>query len=141
VNVKKIYFIAAALVASYMLGGCMSTGVEVKPEQTSDFRQGVTTRAEVLGRLGTPTTQATMPDGSTMLIYSFAASQARPASFIPLVGAFAGGADARSSMVEFVFTPDGVLKSSSSSTSQSGSQMGTTTTNQSIPTDQPRKVQ
>ncbi|MGB8422221.1 MAG: hypothetical protein WCE85_38655 [Paraburkholderia sp.] len=76
-----------------------------------------------------------------MLIYAFSAAQARPASFIPIVGAFAGGADARSSMVSFQFTPAGVLKSSSSTTSQSGSQLGTTTTNTPMQTDQPRTVQ
>jgi outer membrane protein assembly factor BamE (lipoprotein component of BamABCDE complex) len=130
---------AALLCAA--LAGCMSTGVEVRPDQTADFRNGVTTRADVLARLGAPTTQATLPDGSTMLVYAFSAAQARPASFIPIVGAFAGGADARSSMASFQFAPDGVLKSSSSSSSQSGSQLGTTTTSQPVQTAQPRTVQ
>lgn len=119
----------------------MSTGVEVRPDQTADFRNGVTTRQEVVARLGNPTTQATLPDGSTMLVYAFSAAQARPASFIPIVGAFAGGADARSSMVSFQFAPDGLLKSSSSTSSQSGSQLGTTTTSQPMQTAQPRTVQ
>jgi outer membrane protein assembly factor BamE (lipoprotein component of BamABCDE complex) len=130
-----------ALALCAALAGCMSTGVEVKPEQTADFRAGITTRQQVLSRLGIPTTQATLPDGSTMLVYAFSAAQARPASFIPIVGAFVGGADARSSMVSFRFGPDGVLKSSSSSASQSGSQLGTTTTTAPMQTDQPRQVQ
>ncbi|WP_207000674.1 hypothetical protein [Trinickia mobilis] len=130
-----------ALSLCVALAGCVSSGVEVKPEQTSDFRAGVTTRQEVISRLGTPTTQATLPDGSTMLVYSFSAAQARPASFIPILGAFVGGADARSSMVSFQFTPAGVLKGSSSTSSQSGSQMGTTTTTTPMQTDQPRQVQ
>jgi outer membrane protein assembly factor BamE (lipoprotein component of BamABCDE complex) len=131
----------AVVLLTVALAGCVSSGVEVKPEQTSDFRPGVTTRQEVVARLGNPTTTATLPDGSTMLVYAFSAAQARPASFIPIIGAFAGGADARSSMVSFQFTPAGVLKSSSSTASQSGSQLGTTTTNTPMQTDQPRTVQ
>jgi outer membrane protein assembly factor BamE (lipoprotein component of BamABCDE complex) len=131
----------AILVLAVALAGCVSSGVEVKPEQTSDFRPGVTTRQQVVARLGNPTTTATLPDGSTMLVYAFSAAQARPASFIPIVGMFAGGADARSSTVSFQFTPAGVLKSSSSTTSQSGSQLGTTTTDTPLKVDQPRQAQ
>jgi outer membrane protein assembly factor BamE (lipoprotein component of BamABCDE complex) len=133
--------IVGAVLLSVALAGCVSSGVEVKPEQTANFRPGVTTRQEVLAKLGNPTTSSTLPDGSTMLVYAFSAAQARPASFIPIVGAFVGGADAHSSMVSFQFTPAGVLKSSSSATSQSGSQMGTTTTTSPMQTDQPRQVQ
>lgn len=137
----RLHIAAAALAATCALTGCMSTGVEVRSDQTADFHNGVTTRAEVLARLGTPTTQATLPDGSTMLVYAFSAAQARASSFIPIVGAFVGGADAHSSMVSFQFTSDGLLKSSSSTSSQSGSQLGTTTTTQPMQTAQPRTVQ
>jgi outer membrane protein assembly factor BamE (lipoprotein component of BamABCDE complex) len=137
---KGIRVITLALLVG-MLAGCVSSGVEVKPEQTANFQPGVTTRQEVVARLGNPTTVSTLPDGTVMMVYAFSAAQARPASFIPIVGAFVGGADARSSMVSFQFTPAGVLKSSSSTTSQSGSQLGTTTTNTPMQTDQPRTAQ
>jgi outer membrane protein assembly factor BamE (lipoprotein component of BamABCDE complex) len=130
-----------AILLCAVLVGCMSAGVEVKPEQTSDVRPGVTTRDQVISRLGAPTSTSTLPDGSTMLVYSFVAARARPASFIPIVGAFVSGADSRSSMVSFQFTPDGILKGSSSSATQSGAQLGTTTTDAPMQTDQPRQVQ
>lgn len=44
-----------------------------------------------------------------MLIYSFSHAQARPASFIPVVGLFAGGADVRSSSVVLTFDRLGIL--------------------------------
>lgn len=122
------------------LAGCMSTGVKVDPDQAAAFRPGVTTKQEVVSRLGAPTVQSTLPDGTSILVYSFAAAQARPASFIPIVGMFAGGADVKSSSYSFQFGPDGVLKGLSSTAAQSGSQMGTTTATP-MQTDQPRKVQ
>jgi hypothetical protein len=133
--------LCAAACAAALLSGCMSSGVEVKPEQTASFRPGVTTDHEVVARLGAPTARTTLPDGSTIMTYAFSAAQARPASFIPIIGAFAGGADARSSAVTFRFGPDHLLQGSSSTSSQSGTQLGTTTTTAPLTTDQPRQVQ
>lgn len=128
--------IALSLVIS--LAGCMSTGVEVSQDQTSSFKTGTTTQQEVVARLGAPTSRTSLPDGSSMMVYSFAAAQARPASFIPIVGAFVGGADSRSSMVMFQFAPNGTLKSTTRSDSAMGSRMGTVTTDASMDTAQPR---
>ena len=129
-----------ALVLSLVitLAGCMSTGVEVRQDQTASFKTGSTTTQDVVSRLGAPTSRTSLPDGSSMLVYSFAAAQARPASFIPIVGMFAGGADSRSSMVMFQFAPDGTLKSTTRSDSAMGSRMGTVTTDASMATAQPR---
>lgn len=128
--------IALSLVIS--LAGCMSTGVEVSQDQTSSFKTGTTTQQEVVARLGAPTSRTSLPDGSSMMVYSFASAKARPASFIPIVGAFVGGADSRSSMVMFQFAPDGTLKSTTRSDSAMGSRMGTVTTDASMDTAQPR---
>jgi len=119
------------------LAGCMSTGVEVSQDQTSSFRTGSTTASDVVTHLGAPTSRSTMPDGSQVMVYSFAASQVHAASFIPIVGAFVGGADTRSSMVMFQFAPDGTLKATTRSDSAMGSRMGTVTTNADMSTAQP----
>jgi hypothetical protein len=131
----------AALILCVFVTGCSSTGVEVKPEQTADFRPGVTTRQDVLARLGPPTGQSTNSDGTTVLVYSFAASKVRPSTFIPFVGAFVGGADTRASSVAFSFDPNGKLVRSSSSSSAIGSALGTTTTSDPMDTNQPRQPQ
>lgn len=126
-----------ALALAVALTGCMSTGVEVSQDQTASFKTGSTTANDVVTRLGPPTSRSTMPDGSQVLVYSFAASKARPASYIPIVGAFVGGADTRSSMVMFQFAPDGTLKATTRSDSAMGSRMGTVTTNADMSTAQP----
>jgi hypothetical protein len=127
--------LALSLIA--VLTGCMSTGVEVSQEQTASFKTGSTTQQDVVTRLGPPTSRTTMPDGSQVMVYSFAASQARAASFIPIVGAFVGGADSRASTVMFQFAPDGTLKATTRSDSAMGSRMGTVTTAAPMATAQP----
>jgi hypothetical protein len=51
-------------------------------------------------------------------------SQARPETFIPIIGGFIGGADAQSQSFSFVFGPNGMLRSGSNSQSRTGVGMG-----------------
>ncbi|SOY69413.1 conserved hypothetical protein [Cupriavidus taiwanensis] len=107
----------AVVVAGLMLAACVSTGVDVKPEHMSNFLPGFSTLDDVTTQLGPPSSQATLRDGSTILVYSFATSQPHPESFIPIIGPlFAGGA-IRASTVLFEFDPNGVLRSQRRTTS------------------------
>ncbi|WP_408382656.1 hypothetical protein [Paraburkholderia madseniana] len=117
-DMKRIY---AVIVLCSALAACISAGVDVKPEQLSSFKQGVTGLDEVVAVLGSPTAQTTLSDGSTVLIYSFVTSRPRPESFIPLIGPLFGGADTQSSTVVFEFDEYGVLTSQRRTTS-SGAQ-------------------
>src|SRR5882757_4441545 len=85
----KILLLGAAVV----LAGCVAGGVKVEERQLASFQKGQTTYAQVVGRLGAPTSSTLMPDGRRMIIYTYVQTQARPESFIPIVGAFVGGAD------------------------------------------------
>lgn len=109
-----------SLAICLLLAACAAAGVQVKPSQLSHFKKGVTTSEEVVATLGNPTTSNMMADGSQLLFYNYAAYQARPESFIPLVGAFVGGADVQSSMVWFQFGPDDRLTNYSASNSAIG---------------------
>ncbi|MBB2919673.1 hypothetical protein [Cupriavidus alkaliphilus] len=107
----------ALVVAGILLSACVSTGVDVKPEHLSNFLPGFSTLDEVTAQLGPPSSHATLRDGSTILVYSFATSQPHPESFIPFIGPlFAGGA-IRSSTVLFEFDQNSVLRSQSRTTS------------------------
>jgi hypothetical protein len=113
--------VGAALVLSiFALSGCVAGGVKVEERQLSSFEKGKTTYAQVVGQLGAPNATTLMPDGRRVIVYSYVQAQARPESFIPLVGAFVGGADSRSNMVSLVFTRDGVLEAYSSTEAQYG---------------------
>ena len=105
------------------LSGCMSSGVKVDESKVAEFKRGETTYPDVLKVLGRPTQSTFMPDGSHMIMYSYMSAQARPESFIPIVGAFVGGADSENSTVMLTFDENGVLKNTMSS--QGGTGVGT----------------
>ncbi len=104
-----------------LMGGCVSTGVEVRPEQLEDFLPGFSTQEDVVNLIGGPTSQATLSNGTTILIYSFASSQTHPESFLPIVGPLFAGGKIRSSTVLFEFDANGVLRSVRRATSSGAS--------------------
>ncbi len=104
-----------------LLAACVSTGVDVKPEQLSNFLPGFSTADDVTTQLGTPTSQVTLRNGSTILIYSFATSRPHPESFIPFIGPLFSGGEIRSSTVLFEFDENGVLRSQRRTTSSGAS--------------------
>lgn len=131
--------IVASAALCLALCGCVASGVKVEERQLSSFQKGQTTLSQVVGQLGQPNSSTLMPDGRRLLIYTYIQAQARPESFVPIVGAFVGGADAHSNMVSLTFTPDGVLESYSASQSQYGVATGLAASPYSEGrTDQPR---
>lgn len=124
----------------FMLSGCAATGIKVSEQQAASFQPGKATYTEVVTALGQPSSVTTMPDGSRMALYIFAQAQARPETFIPVVGAFVGGVDSRSSSVIFRFGPDGKLLDHISSVSNMGTGTGLAA-GQPMPdrTNQPRQ--
>ncbi|WP_042878695.1 hypothetical protein [Cupriavidus necator] len=111
----------ALIVTCAMLVACVSTGVDVKPEHMSNFMLGFSTLDDVTTQLGKPTSQATLGNGSTILIYSFATSRPNPESFIPFIGPLFSGGEIRSSTVLFEFDENGVLRSQRRTTSSGAS--------------------
>lgn len=104
--------------------GCATVGREISQTQIDTLKQGETTIDQAITTLGQPTTITRTADGRRILAYSFAHAQARPASFIPFVGAFAGGADVRSSLVLITFDSAGILQNYQASQSTTGSGTG-----------------
>lgn len=108
------YLIATGLAG--ILAGCVSSGTKVTQEQISAFEVGKTTEAEVIARLGAPNGTSIATDGSKSDVYMHISAHANGASYIPIVGLFAGGAKSDSDTAVFNFGPNRVLKSMSSST-------------------------
>ena len=115
---KLIY---ALTVPCVMLTACVSTGVEVRPEHLSNFLPGFSTVDDVTGQLGKPTSEVTLKNGSTVLIYTFAISRPHPESFIPFIGPLFSGGAIRSSTALFEFDENGVLRSQRRTTSNGAS--------------------
>ena len=112
-----------SLILAAALCGCASTGVQVSPEQAAAIQRGVSTEADVRAALGAPT-GISIVNGRRLLVYSGASYATRPTSFIPIVGAFAGGADTRVAYVVVTVGADGVVTDVQSHHSQSGTATG-----------------
>lgn len=107
-----------------VLTGCASAGKEISTAQATQFEKGKTTKDQIIDTLGQPTGQSIMSDGRQSISYTFSKVQTRPETFIPLIGAFVGGADLRSSNVTYIFSQNGVLESFSQSSNTTGSGTG-----------------
>jgi hypothetical protein len=79
------------------------------------FQSGVDTLATVSAKLGKPNSVTTMADGSTIAAYISSKTRVKGATFIPVVGLFAGGAKGSMSIKTFTFGKDGKLRTFTSS--------------------------
>jgi hypothetical protein len=118
VKINHIIILALCVTS---LTGCISSGTYVDEAQVTQFKKGETTIQQVEQALGAPSNRSIMPNGDIAIGYGYMESNTRPASFIPIVGAFVGGADSRMTLASFVFNSEGVLITSTYTGSQSGS--------------------
>lgn len=119
---KPIVLIAALFA---LLSGCASSGVQVSQSAATQFKEGVSTEVDIISKLGKPTT-TTIVSGKKILSYTGSQYQTKAASFIPIVGLFAGGSDIEVSIASYEFGEDGVLKRISYSSSGYNNRMGST---------------
>lgn len=93
----------AVLLLAVMVAACAATGVQITEEQLSFLEPGKTTINDAVAKLGSPNLMMRNPDGTRTISYVYSEAQARPETFIPIVGAFVGGADVRSNVVMLQF--------------------------------------
>ena len=128
-----------SLFALATLTACVSAGVKVDQSKLAEFHKGKTTYQEVVQELGKPNQTSITEDGSKTAIYMYHSAQARPENFIPIVGAFVGGADAEHSTVIMRFDKNGILKSYNSLQGSTGAGRGFEAQSQHIDYSQPRQ--
>jgi len=108
------------LLCCAILAGCVSAGVEVRPEQMANFRHGVTSLQDVVTALGPASVETALDDGSTLLVYTYVTSRPHPETYLPFIGALVGGADTHSSAAVFLFDSHGLLKSANTTSTNVG---------------------
>ncbi|MEM5328330.1 hypothetical protein VSR34_17300 [Paraburkholderia sp. JHI2823] len=108
------------LLCGAILAGCVSAGVEVRPEQMADFKHGVTRLQDVIAALGPASVETALDDGSTLLVYTYVTSRPHPENYLPFIGALVGGADTHSSAAVFLFDSRGLLKSANTTSTNVG---------------------
>ena len=94
-----------------LLSACgVDQGQKIDTNQVSKFQTGKTTYAQVIAAMGTPASIQNHSDGTRVLVYVHTQAAPRAATFVPVVGLFAGGADVQQQSVVFTFDREGILK-------------------------------
>ena len=119
---KRIVFFSLSL-ACALLAGCAASGVQVTQDVATQFTEGVTTEAEIRARLGNPTSTI-IANGTKTITYTGAQYRTNAASFIPVVGLFAGGGDYSVSVAAYQIGATGVLEKVTYTTRAGSSRMG-----------------
>ena len=100
-----------AMAIAVLLSACgVDQGQKIDTNQVAKFQTGKTTYDQVIAAMGTPASIQTRSDGTKILVYVYTQAAPRPATFVPVVGLFAGGADVKQQSVLFTFDHDGILK-------------------------------
>ena len=102
--------VAAAI--SFTSSACAARSHDISPEQVAALKPGVATYDDVVKALGRPMSVSTSSDGSRIAVFGAVHASPKAASFIPVVGLFAGGATSSMAFSAFIFGPDGVLRQS-----------------------------
>jgi len=107
-----------------LLCGCASYGHKLDPTQIQKIKKGVSTQAEVVALVGSPDQTLSTGDGKTIFEYIYAHSSVNGATYVPVVGLFAGGAATQSQMLLVTFGPDGLVSDMMSSSGASQVNLG-----------------
>jgi outer membrane protein assembly factor BamE (lipoprotein component of BamABCDE complex) len=117
------------LIIALILVGCASVGHKLDQEAINKIKKGETTKKDVVCLIGSPDRVTNMGNGDTYWTYSYARATAKPTSFIPIVGAFAGGANVQSQMLMLTFGPDNIVRDIMNTYGATESDTGVTTGN------------
>ena len=107
--------IMVLIISCLMLISCTTVGNKeiTDSSKTSQIIEGKTTKADVLALLGEPNHVSNMLDGQEVWLYSYGRFTTRPATYIPIVGLFAGGGDMKTKSLSLIFDEKGILKKTS----------------------------
>jgi outer membrane protein assembly factor BamE (lipoprotein component of BamABCDE complex) len=112
----------ATVVAVAALSGCASAGNQVL--KTADagsvsraITDGESTKSSVQAAFGDPNDTSFTDGGNEIWKYTYAYATPTPASFVPIVGIFAGGADVDKKTLVILFDKAGVVTKHTMSTS------------------------
>lgn len=92
-----------------LLFGCASVGRKIDQSAVNKIEKGKSTREDVVRLMGAPD-QIAIHGQNTMMSYHYMRATAKPETFIPIFGAFVGGANVQNQMLMVTVGPDGVVK-------------------------------
>ncbi len=95
------------LLFAVLLAGCASVGTPIDVSATSQLVKGKSTEADAIRIFGPPSHKTLNSEGNVMMMWIHTTASAKPESFIPIVGAFAGGTDVRQQTLTILVGKDG----------------------------------
>ncbi|MGD0017089.1 MAG: outer membrane protein assembly factor BamE [Verrucomicrobiia bacterium] len=119
---KRMSFILLCV----LLVGCASVGRKLDQASVDRIQIGKTTRQDVLASLGSPDQLTRLGNSDVIFSYHYIHAAAKPESYIPIVGAFAGGANVQQQIVMITFGQDDIVKNvmSTQGATESGYNLG-----------------
>jgi hypothetical protein len=106
----------AVLLAACLLGLVAATPAlsasrhAITDADLAGFKIGQATYADVVAKLGAPQSQSTDSTGQRTIVYMRSSATPKLASFVPVVGLFAGGAKSSMNIAVVVFDASGRLE-------------------------------
>lgn len=109
---KKIIY---CLILISILGGCASAGndkirTETNESVSKNVIKGVTTKDQIKALYGEPGAVSLTDGGNEVWHYAYVYSKANAASYIPVVGLFAGGAHVSKNEIIFIIDKNNVIQ-------------------------------
>lgn len=92
-----------------LLCGCASSGRRFDTQAAAQIQKGTTTKAQVQQLVGLPQQIGKDSDGNETWSYLYSRSTTKGSTFIPIAGAFMGGANVQNQSLVVKFGPDGVV--------------------------------
>lgn len=123
--ITRVFLALAIVTGAWLVNGCVSTshGSKLDRDKVAQIKKGVTTRSEVEGLLGPPTSAHLLGDGRRTLMYTFTEMQSRAtaASYVaaipvPFMGSpaawFIGGkkGQLKNQMLQVILSKDEVVE-------------------------------
>jgi outer membrane protein assembly factor BamE (lipoprotein component of BamABCDE complex) len=96
-----------SIISILLIVGCATVGRKIDQAAVDKIQKGVSTREDVRGLVGSPDHVSREAGGDETWSYIYIRSAVKGESFIPIVGAFAGGVNTQQQSVAVVFGQDG----------------------------------
>lgn len=119
----KRVILSIALLGIPFVAGCASAGTKIEASAANKITKGQT-KAQVISQLGQPNSASLTGNGKEMLQWSYARSSVKGATFIPIVGLFAGGANVQLTTFQVVLGPDKLVEDTLWNNGSTDSRMG-----------------
>jgi outer membrane protein assembly factor BamE (lipoprotein component of BamABCDE complex) len=105
---KHSSILYAICISALAFSGCAHVhGKKVDSAAVTQIQKGVTTKAELIAKLGEPNSTTQRGDGGEMLMWRYTESQTNAATYVPIVGMFAGGRSTSATVLTVMVGADG----------------------------------